>query len=84
MFLRRKTPDDTLFAEREGRIRVWLDQHPRKSAPDSPEIARIREELEGLIEQFAIKCAELKRLVSQPDSAPRSIAAPFSQTSQRD
>jgi hypothetical protein len=68
--LRRKTPDDALFAEREGRIRAWLDQHPRKSAEDSPEIAHVREEIEGLIEQFAVKCAELKRLVSQRDSAP--------------
>jgi 5-methylcytosine-specific restriction endonuclease McrA len=69
-FLRRKTPDDALFAKREGRIRAWLDQHPRKSAEDSPEIAHVREELEGLIEQFAVKCAELKRLVSQRASAP--------------
>jgi 5-methylcytosine-specific restriction endonuclease McrA len=69
-FLRRKTPDDALFAEREGRIRAWLDQHPRKSAEDSPEIAHVREEIEGLIQQFAVKCAELKRLVSQRDSAP--------------
>jgi 5-methylcytosine-specific restriction endonuclease McrA len=69
-FLRRKTPDDILFAEREGRIRAWLDQHPRKSAEDSPEIAHVREEFEGLIQQFAVKCAELKRLVSQRDSAP--------------
>jgi hypothetical protein len=69
-FLRRKTPDDALFAEQEGRIRAWLDQHPRRSTEDSPEIAHVREELEGLIEQFAVKCAELKRLVSQRDSAP--------------
>jgi 5-methylcytosine-specific restriction endonuclease McrA len=69
-FLRRKTPDDALFAEREGRIRAWLDQHPRKSAEDSREIADVREELEGLIEQFARKCAELKALVKQRDSAP--------------
>lgn len=69
-FLRRKTPDDALFAEREERIRAWLDQHPRKSAEDSPEIANVREEIEGLIEQFAVKCAELKRLVSKRDSTP--------------
>jgi 5-methylcytosine-specific restriction endonuclease McrA len=69
-FLRRKTPNDALFAEREGRIRAWLNQHPRRSTEDSPEIAHVREELEGLIEQFAVKCAELKRLVSQRDSAP--------------
>jgi 5-methylcytosine-specific restriction endonuclease McrA len=69
-FLRRKTPDDAIFAEREGRIRAWLDQHPPKPAEDSPEITHIREEIEGLIEQFAVKCAELKRLVSQRDSDP--------------
>jgi HNH endonuclease len=69
-FLRRKTPDDAIFAEREGRIRAWLDQHLRKSPEDSPEIAHVREEIEGLIEQFAIKCAELRRLASQRDSAP--------------
>jgi hypothetical protein len=68
-FLRRKTLDDALFAEREGRIRARLDQHPQKSAENSQEIAHVREELEGLIEQFAVKCAELKRLVSQRDSA---------------
>lgn len=69
-FLRRKTPDDALFAEREGRIRAWHDQHPRKSAEDSLEIVHAHEELEGLIEQFAVKCAELKRLVSRRDAAP--------------
>jgi hypothetical protein len=69
-FLRRKTPDDALFAEREGHIRVWLDQDPRKPAEDSPKIAHVREELDGLIEQFAVQCAELKRLVSQRDSIP--------------
>ncbi len=68
-FLLIKTPDDAIFAEREGRIRAWLDQHPRKSAEDSPEIAHVREEIEVLIEQFALKCAELKKLVSQRDSA---------------
>jgi hypothetical protein len=67
-FLRRKTPDDAIFAEREGRIHIWLGQHPRKSATDSPEITRVRDEIEGLIEQFAVKCAELKRLGSQRDS----------------
>jgi hypothetical protein len=69
-FLRRKTPDDASFVAREGRIRGWLEQHPRESAEDSPEIAHAREELEGLIEQFAVKCAELKRLVNQRDSTP--------------
>jgi hypothetical protein len=37
---------------------------------DSPEIARARAEIEDLIEEFAAKCAELKRLVSQRDSTP--------------
>lgn len=69
-FLRGKTLDDALFAERERRICAWLDQHPRKPAEDSPEVVHARDELEGLIEQFAVKCAELKRLVSQRDSAP--------------
>src|SRR5579863_772311 len=54
-FLRRKTPDDALFAEREARIRAWIDQHLRKSEEGSPDIAHVREELEGLIEQFAVK-----------------------------
>jgi hypothetical protein len=69
-FLRRKTPDDALFAEREQCIRAWLDQHPRRSLEDSPEIARAREEIEDLIEEFAAKCAELKELVGQRDSTP--------------
>ena len=69
-FLRRKAPDDAVFTEREEHIRAWLEQHPRRSLEDSPEIASARAEIEDLIEEFAAKCAELKELVSQCDSTP--------------
>jgi 5-methylcytosine-specific restriction endonuclease McrA len=69
-FLRRKATDDILFAEREQRIRSWIDQHPRRALEDSPEITHARAGVEDLIEQFGVKCSELRTLVSQRDAIP--------------
>jgi 5-methylcytosine-specific restriction endonuclease McrA len=66
-FLRTKATGAT-FAEREARIRAWFRLHPRVPVADSAEIARVRAELDGLIDQFGGKCAQLKQLVSHHES----------------
>ncbi len=68
-FLRRKTPDDASFVEREGRILTWFELHARSPVEGSPEIAHARQQIEEVIEQFAVRCGELKKLVSERDSA---------------
>jgi hypothetical protein len=60
-FLRSKCPDSQTYAEREGRILSWFALHPRPPARTSAEVARLREEL---VHSFGVKCAELKRAVS--------------------
>lgn len=69
-FLRRKTTVDAEFADRESRILAWFELHSRPQTAESPEIARVRRDIEELIEQFAIKCGELKMLVGDRDAAP--------------
>ena len=66
-FLHAKTADDVEFAERESRILGWFALHSRSERRHSVEVARVRTEIEGLIDQFAAKCGELKTLVSEPD-----------------
>lgn len=69
-FLRRKTSDDGEFADREARILAWFELHPRLPASASLEVARLRGEIEGLIDQFGAKCGELKSVVTNADGAP--------------
>lgn len=68
-FLRKKTPDDAAFSIREGRILAWFELHSRPPTVDSPEVARVRAQIDELIEQFAVKCSELKKLVNDRNSA---------------
>jgi hypothetical protein len=63
-FLRRKTDDPHVLVDREARIEGWFASNPLTPVPTSPEIERLRKELEQLIDQFGAKCAELKKLVS--------------------
>lgn len=70
-FLRRKTSDDALFAEREQRIAAWFSLHRRAPVGESPQVARVRQEIEELIGQFAERCDELRGLVAERDSARR-------------
>jgi hypothetical protein len=67
--LRRKTSDDALLAERERRVLAWFELHARAPVEGSPEIVHVRQQIEELIEQFAVRCSELKRLVTERDSA---------------
>jgi hypothetical protein len=64
-FLRRKVPDDAAFADREGRILAWFELHPRVRSQHSAEIVQLRKEIEDLIQEFAVKCGELKNLVRE-------------------
>lgn len=63
-FLRRKAPDDGVYAERERRIARWMDAHPLVPLPDSPAISRARTDLDVLIDEFAERCQELRQLVA--------------------
>lgn len=69
-FLRRTTTDDAVFADRETRIQEWLDENSRALIADSPEIAALRGQIEALVDQFAIDCHELKRLVRKRIAPP--------------
>lgn len=69
-FLRRKTANDAEFVARESRVLAWFELHPGPPRTHSPEVARVRREIEELIEQFAAKCSELRLLVSGRDRAP--------------
>jgi hypothetical protein len=62
-FLTRKTNAPDVLVEREARIEGWLARNPLAPSPTSPEIELRRTELEQLIDQFGVKCAELKKLV---------------------
>lgn len=62
-FLRKKAPDRAVLAERERCILAWFELHPPPRTGDSAEILDVRKELESVIQQFAVKCDELKKLV---------------------
>jgi len=66
-FLQYKTPDPALLSIRQARIETWFERHPGKVAATSPQIEQLRAELEQVIDQFAVKCAELRNAVTNRD-----------------
>jgi len=69
-FLQQKTPDPVLLSTRRARIEAWLESHPRKAAATSPQIERVRAQLEEIVDQFAVKCTKLRELVASRDEPP--------------
>ena len=61
-FLEQKTVDPDLRGVRQARIEAWFESHPPRPPVTSPQVEAVREELEQMVEQFAEKCAELRRL----------------------
>lgn len=73
-FLRRRAPDDDVYAERERRIVRWIDADPLVSLPNSPAIAQARADLDALIDEFADKCQALRLLVATEGHRPTRSA----------
>lgn len=69
-FLRRKAPDDAVYADRERRITDWMDANPLVPLPDSPAIVQAQAELGALIDEFAGRCQALRLLVAAEARRP--------------
>ena len=62
-FLKQKTTDLALRSARQARIEAWFDSHAPRTRAAVPQVEDLSAELERLIEQFGVKCAELRQLV---------------------
>ena len=68
-FLRLKAASDESYRLREARILEWFALHPRLAAQTSPDVVRIRAEIEQLVDAFGAKCNELKDALRRADGA---------------
>ena len=64
-FLRRKVTDDAVYLERESRILQWFEMHPPSKHVLDDHAARVRAELEDLVEEFGRKCTELRMAINR-------------------
>jgi hypothetical protein len=56
--------DRVVRAARTKRIEAWVALHPPLVWTPSPEIESLLEELDGLVDEFGVKCAELRKRVA--------------------
>jgi hypothetical protein len=61
-FLKQKTTDLALRSARQARIEAWFDSHASRTRAAVPEVEELSADLERLVEQFGVKCAELRQL----------------------
>lgn len=62
-FLARKVTDPGVRAERILRIEQWIAMHPPRPWAPSPEVEALVKDLNMLVDDFGVKCAELRTLV---------------------
>lgn len=62
-FLAVKVPDELVRAERIARIEQWAELNPARPASSSPEVRAKEAELRAMVEDFGVKCAELREAV---------------------
>lgn len=68
-FLARKVADPDLRTARIKRIEEWVALHPPLVWVPSPELEALVQELDGLVEEFGVKCAELRERVARERAA---------------
>lgn len=68
-FLERKVADPDLRAARIKRIEEWIALHPPLIWVPTPEIEALVQELDGLVEEFGVNCAELREHVARERTA---------------
>lgn len=63
-FLERKVADPDVRAARTKRIEAWVALHPPLAWAPSPEVEALVQELDGFVEEFGVKCAQLRERVA--------------------
>jgi hypothetical protein len=71
-FLERKVSDPDVRAARMKRIEDWVALHPPLVWTPSPELEALLHELDGLVDEFGVKCAELRELVAKERAAAQA------------
>ncbi len=62
-FLTRKIADPDLRAQRQACIEHWMTMHPPSPWTPSPEVEALVEQLDALVDDFGVRCAELRTRV---------------------
>lgn len=68
-FLARKVADPNVRTLRAQRIEEWMALHPPKAWTPSTEVAALVADLNSLVDEFGLKCGELRTLVNEERKA---------------
>jgi hypothetical protein len=75
-FLARKVGDANVRAFRAQRIEEWMALHPPSVWTPSTEVAAVVAELSSLVDDFGLKCVELRTLVNKERKASETRPRP--------